>query len=150
MKKTLAGLTVLIALYAMPALAATTLTGTVTDDMCGAQHMMPGKPDATCARACVKRGAKWALASGGKVYILSGKTTEVDALAGHTVVTTKDLQDTLAWEGVAIQPGDVVLVRTGTETETAEISWPGGDCHQPQRRCAARYTADSEVALAAL
>ncbi len=39
---------------------------------------------------------------------------KVDALPGHTVITTKDLQDTLAWEGVTLQPGDVVLVRTGT------------------------------------
>lgn len=39
---------------------------------------------------------------------------KVDALPGHTVITARDLQDTLAWEGVAIQPGDVVLVRTGT------------------------------------
>ena len=39
---------------------------------------------------------------------------KVDALPGHTVITTQDLQDTLAWEGVTLQPGDVVLVRTGT------------------------------------
>ena len=91
MKKTLAGLAVLIALYAMPALAAT-FTGTVTDDMCGGgKHMMPGKPDATCARACVKRGAKWALASGDKVYVLSGKASEFDALAGQKVTVTGDL-----------------------------------------------------------
>ena len=92
MKKILAGLAVLIALYTMPALAATTLSGTVTDDMCGAKHMMPGKPDATCARACVKRGAKWALASGDKTYILSGKASEVDALAGQKVTVTGDLK----------------------------------------------------------
>ncbi len=39
---------------------------------------------------------------------------KVDALAAHTVITTQDLKDTLAWEGVELQPGDVVLVRTGT------------------------------------
>jgi kynurenine formamidase len=39
---------------------------------------------------------------------------KVDALPGHTVITTQDLKDTLAWEGVTIQPGDIVLVRTGT------------------------------------
>jgi kynurenine formamidase len=37
-----------------------------------------------------------------------------DALAGHTVISTKHLQDTLAWEGASLKPGDVVLVRTGT------------------------------------
>ena len=39
---------------------------------------------------------------------------KVDALPGHTLISTKDLQDTLAWEGVSLAPGDVVLVRTGT------------------------------------
>jgi kynurenine formamidase len=39
---------------------------------------------------------------------------QADALPGHTVITAADLQATLACEGVTIQPGDVVLVRTGT------------------------------------
>src|SRR6266513_3402790 len=91
MKKTFASLLVLFAFYTMPALAATTLTGMVTDDMCGARHMMPGKPDAVCARACIKRGAKWALASGDKTYILSGKSSEFDALAGQKVTVTGEL-----------------------------------------------------------
>ena len=39
---------------------------------------------------------------------------KVDVLPGHTVITIKDLKETLAWEGVSLQPGDVVLVRTGT------------------------------------
>jgi kynurenine formamidase len=39
---------------------------------------------------------------------------KVDALPGHTVITTQDLKDTLASEGVSLRPGDVVLVRTGT------------------------------------
>lgn len=92
MKKTLAGLAVLIALSTMPAWAATTLTGTVTDDMCGPHHIMAGKPDAVCARACVKRGAKYALAANDKLYILSGKGSEVDALAGQKVTVTGELK----------------------------------------------------------
>jgi kynurenine formamidase len=39
---------------------------------------------------------------------------KVDALSGHTVITTDDLKKTLEWEGVTLKPGDVVLVRTGT------------------------------------
>lgn len=39
---------------------------------------------------------------------------KVDALPGHTLITTDDLKNTLAWEGVSLHPGDVVLVRTGT------------------------------------
>ncbi|CAN5715873.1 cyclase family protein [soil metagenome] len=38
----------------------------------------------------------------------------VEALAGQTVITAQDLQETLAWQGVELQVGDVVLVRTGT------------------------------------
>ncbi len=39
---------------------------------------------------------------------------KVDALPAFAEITKQDLQDTLAWEGVTIQPGDVVLIRTGT------------------------------------
>ncbi len=39
---------------------------------------------------------------------------KLDALPGHTRITRKDLEETLAWEGVSLAPGDVVLVRTGT------------------------------------
>jgi kynurenine formamidase len=39
---------------------------------------------------------------------------KVDALPGHTDISRKDLQEALAWEGVTLAPGDVVLVRTGT------------------------------------
>jgi kynurenine formamidase len=38
---------------------------------------------------------------------------KMDPLPGHTDITTQDLKDTLAWEQVSLQPGDVVLVRTG-------------------------------------
>lgn len=93
MKRTIAYLTMLAALCVLPALAATTtLTGTVTDDMCGAgKHMMPGKSDAICTRECVKRGAKFALAVDGKVYVLSGKTAQIDALAGRKATVKGDL-----------------------------------------------------------
>ena len=38
---------------------------------------------------------------------------KVDALPGHTAITPKDLQDTLAAQGTTLKPGDVVLIRTG-------------------------------------
>jgi hypothetical protein len=43
---------------------AETLTGTVSDTMCGKSHMMPGKSDADCTRACVKEGSDYALVVG--------------------------------------------------------------------------------------
>ncbi|MGA8493347.1 MAG: hypothetical protein WB711_23200 [Terriglobales bacterium] len=48
---------------------AETFTGTVSDAMCGAKHMMEGD-DAACLRACVQKGSKYALVVGSKVYIL--------------------------------------------------------------------------------
>jgi hypothetical protein len=94
MKKMFASLMILTALCAIPAMAATTtLTGVITDDMCGAKHMMPGKPDAECVRACVKSGAKFAVLSGGKVYVLAGKSSEVSALAGKKATVSGDLKD---------------------------------------------------------
>ena len=51
---------------------AETFTGTVSDAMCGAKHMMPGD-DAACLRACVQKGSKYALVVGDKVYNLDSK-----------------------------------------------------------------------------
>jgi len=61
-----------LTLAAMPAMAAgksQTLTGEVSDVMCGAKHEMPGKA-ADCTRGCVKHGSKYALVVGDKVYTL--------------------------------------------------------------------------------
>ncbi len=66
------GMQMLIGLAAVPALAASksqTLTGEVSDTMCGAKHEMPGKA-ADCTRACMQHGSKYALVVGGKVYTL--------------------------------------------------------------------------------
>ena len=51
---------------------AETFTGTISDAMCGAKHMMEGD-DAACLRACVQKGSKYALVVGGKVYTLDTK-----------------------------------------------------------------------------
>jgi len=87
-----AALMIVTALCAIPAMAATTtLTGVITDDMCGAKHMMPGKSDAECTRACVKHGAKFAVVAGGQVYVLAGKTSAVSALAGKKATVSGEL-----------------------------------------------------------
>lgn len=39
---------------------------------------------------------------------------KMDALKGSTAITPEDLQKTLEWEKVDIQPGDAVFIRTGT------------------------------------
>jgi hypothetical protein len=74
----------------VPAFAgkAQTFTGTVSDAMCGAQHMMSGDP-AACLRACVQKGSKYALVVGDKVYTLDTKDKAIsdalDKLAGKQV-----------------------------------------------------------------
>lgn len=85
---TLALATVLLAsLSAIAADKPQTITGTVTDAMCGAKHAMDGSP-AQCTRSCVKEGSGYALVVGDKVYKLTGKTDGLDALAGDQATVT--------------------------------------------------------------
>jgi hypothetical protein len=70
---------VLVAIFSLSAFAAgKAFTGTVSDSMCGAKHMMAGD-DASCTRTCVSKGSKYALVVGDKVYTLD--TSDKDALA---------------------------------------------------------------------
>lgn len=102
------GMQLLAGLAAMPALAAgksQTLTGTVSDAMCGAKHQMPGDA-AGCTRACVKHGSKYALVVGEKVYTLetSDKAAldKLNDLAGASAKVTGDVEgDTIAVKTVA-------------------------------------------------
>ncbi len=61
------------------------LTGTVSDAMCGAHHMMKGATAAQCTRECVKQGSDFALVSGDKVYTLKGDKSQLDKCAGQSV-----------------------------------------------------------------
>ena len=72
--------------------AAKTLTGVVSDSMCGAKHMAKDKSAADCTRECVKGGSDYALVAGGKVYPLKGDKAELDKYAGQraTVKGTLD------------------------------------------------------------
>jgi hypothetical protein len=94
------GMQMLVGLAAVPALAAgksQTLTGEVSDAMCGAKHQMPGK-SAECTRACIKHGSKYALVVGDKVYTLdtSDKTAldKLNDLAGAKAKVTGDVDGT--------------------------------------------------------
>jgi pimeloyl-ACP methyl ester carboxylesterase len=65
-----------------------TLTGVVSDAMCGRAHMMKSKSDAECLRVCVKNGTKYALVSGETVYTLEGHEAELDRYAAQEVTVT--------------------------------------------------------------
>jgi hypothetical protein len=74
--------------------AAQTITGTVSDAMCGAHHMMKDATAAQCTRECVKQGSDFALVSGGKIYTLKGDKAQFDKFAGENVVVKGKLSGT--------------------------------------------------------
>jgi len=63
-----------------------TLTGTVSDTMCGAHHMMAD--DTQCVHACIRQGSKHALVVGQKVYTLNGHDDDFEKLANKQVSVT--------------------------------------------------------------
>lgn len=73
--------------------------GTVTDAMCGKEHMMQNKTAAECTRECVKAGSDFALASGDKVYILKGDKAQLNKYAGVPVV----VEGTLNGNSIAVK-----------------------------------------------
>jgi hypothetical protein len=104
--KTKTKLTAVLMLALMGALAASaqqqSLTGVVTDSMCGATHMAKDKTSAECTQMCVKDGMKYALAADKKVYTLEGHEAELAKLAGQKVIVKGTLKgDTLSVQEVA-------------------------------------------------
>ena len=83
-----------------------TFTGKVSDAMCGAKHMEGNLAPAACVRACVQKGAKYALVVGDKVYALD--TSDRAAL---------DELNKLAWEEAKVTGtanGDTISVKSVT------------------------------------
>lgn len=84
---------------------AETFTGTISDAMCGAKHMMEGK-DEDCLRACIQKGSKYALVVGEKVYTLDTKDkATLDQLeklgAGRATVKGESNGDTIEVSSVS-------------------------------------------------
>jgi predicted type IV restriction endonuclease len=92
---TLAG--AFIAAGASLSAATMTLTGTVSDAMCGAKH--PVVDAAGCTKDCVKKGSDYALITvDGKVYTLKAAVpakAELDKLAGKTADVRGDVDGTI-------------------------------------------------------
>ncbi len=70
-----------------------TITGTVTDSMCGKKHMMKNATATQCTRECVKSGSDYSLVSGDKVYKLKGDKAQIDKFAGLNVVVEGETID---------------------------------------------------------
>jgi hypothetical protein len=71
-----------------------TLSGTVSDSMCGVSHAGMGTKmtDRECTQACAAKGAQYVLVSGGKVYKLTNHDADLKTHAGHTVNLTGDVK----------------------------------------------------------
>jgi hypothetical protein len=79
-----------------------TLTGVVSDTMCGNRHMPKDKTPAECVRQCIKMGDGFALVVGDTVYALRGHSADLDKYAGQKVTLTGTLRgNTVAVESVA-------------------------------------------------
>ena len=61
-----------------------TLTGIVSDSVCGATHTMKNMSAAHCARSCAK-GGNYALVVGKSVYILHGHESDLERFAAEKV-----------------------------------------------------------------
>lgn len=89
---------------ANPAGTEKTLTGVVSDSMCGKTHMAKNKSAAECTRLCVQQGQKDALVVRQKVYVLQGHENDLNKLAGqHVTVKGSVSGDTLTVSSVAGQ-----------------------------------------------
>ncbi len=64
---------------------AITLTGIVSDSLCGTDHGIKTAADAECTRACVELGAQYALVVGKNVYVLQGHQADLERFAGNEV-----------------------------------------------------------------
>jgi len=89
---------VVVTLWATGAIAADqTLTGVISDSMCGTKHGMANMSDRDCTQMCAAQGSLYVLISGGKIYKLANRAGDLKTHAGHTVNLTGEVKkDTIA------------------------------------------------------
>lgn len=64
----------------------TSYVGVVTDSICGAKHETDSnRTSAECTQLCVKKGGKYVLVDGEKVYTLTGDWSKLSQMAGLRV-----------------------------------------------------------------
>jgi hypothetical protein len=76
----------------IPPLPSVTMTGIVSDSLCGSDHGIKAPGDPECTRACVELGAQYALMVGKvkaankkKMYLLHGHEADLEQFAGEEV-----------------------------------------------------------------
>lgn len=88
--------------HALGATKETTITGIVSDALCGEKHSMQGMSSADCVRMCIKAGQGYALVVGHRVYNLSGHSPELQKYAAQKVAVKGKLKrNTVAVDSVA-------------------------------------------------
>ncbi len=80
-----------------------TFVGSISDKMCGAKHMMPGKSDKECTLECVKGGSQFVLVGPkDKIYQLSDQEKPKNYAGQKVKVTGALKEDTI--EVTSIEP----------------------------------------------
>jgi len=72
--------------------ASQTVSGVISDSMCGKKHMMAGKSDAECVRECIKAGSKYVLVVGDKLYTLNANPQTIAPFAGKHVLVQGEIK----------------------------------------------------------
>ena len=84
-----------------------TVTGVITDTMCGAKHtMMKGQPDEECVRMCVKGSAEFALYDGKNIWKLSDQKAMAKFAAKKVKVTGVADQKTMTIRNVSVEASE--------------------------------------------
>jgi uncharacterized protein YaeQ len=84
-----------------------TVTGVITDTMCGAKHtMMKGQPDEECARMCAKGSAEYALYDGKNVWKLSDQKAAAKFAAKRVKVTGVADQKTMTIKSASMEASE--------------------------------------------
>ena len=84
-----------------------TITGVITDTMCGAKHtMMKEKADAECVRMCVKGSNDYALYDGKSLWKLSDQKTPARYMAKTVKVTGTADTKTMTIKVTSIEAAD--------------------------------------------
>ena len=98
------------------------LTGMVSDSMCGPKHMISGD-DAKCVRTCVKGGSSYALVVGDKVYPMQGEAEDLDKLAGQKATVVGTIVDSTL-QVVSVRPAETALSASGPSSATSDSPTP--------------------------
>lgn len=89
------------------AAAAQSVTGVITDTMCGAKHgMMKGQPDSECTRLCVKGARDYALYDGKTLWKLSDQKTPASFAAQRVTVTGEVNEKTMTIKVTKIEAAE--------------------------------------------